>query len=367
MLYRLRSGDDHSRESGASAGAIAASAVVLSCAAFALILSILWLFVPDAEPVHGSVVAAVPAAAGTNSAVSQRPSLDIDGGLIVAPFTAAAFSHVPRLAPDARLTSAPDPALIQNTHRGGLPMIADGRPPRQVYARPHDPADLRAMLAVIIAGTGLSQAASEAAIERLPAAVTLAIDAYAARPDAWAGAARRNGHELLVTIPLQDAGVSLHDRGPRALHANASADENGRRLDAVLGASAGHVGVLAVGGTAFEADRDALKPLLTAGKSRGLLLVDATGSKELLLAERAGRLGTPAVSVDIVLEPAGAEAIDRQLADLKTIADARSSAIVLAYANPATVERLRAWMSGLDDRRYVVAPVSAVADVRNKP
>ena len=75
----------------------------------------------------------------------------------------------------------------------------------------------------------------------------------------------------------------------------------------------------------------------------------------------------PAVSVDVVLEPAGAEAIDRQLADLKTIADARSSGVVLAYANPATLDRLRAWMSGLDERRYVLAPVSAVADASDKP
>ena len=172
MLYRLRSGDSHSLKSGASAWAIAVTAVVLSCAAFALSL---W-----------------PAAADSNSAISPGPSPGLDGGLIVAPFTAAAFSQVPRLAPEAPLTPAPDPALIQNTNSRGLPrMAADGGLPRQVYARPHDPADSRARLAVIIAGTGLSRAASEAAIERLPAALTLAIDAYAARPDAWAGAARR--------------------------------------------------------------------------------------------------------------------------------------------------------------------------------
>jgi polysaccharide deacetylase 2 family uncharacterized protein YibQ len=75
----------------------------------------------------------------------------------------------------------------------------------------------------------------------------------------------------------------------------------------------------------------------------------------------------PAVPVDAVLEPAGAEEIDRQLADLKTIAGARSSGVVLAYPYPAVLERLRAWMSALDDRRYVLAPVSAVAKVNDKP
>jgi polysaccharide deacetylase 2 family uncharacterized protein YibQ len=367
MFNRRGSGDGHSLKSGAPPWAIAVTAVVLSSAAFALTISVLWLFVPDRGPVHGSVEVALPAA-DPNSAVSQRPTPGLEAGLIVAPFTAAPFSHIPRLASEAPLTPAPDPALIQHTAGGGLPRIAaDGRLPRQIYARPHDPAGSRAKLSVIIAGIGLSRPASEAAIEGLPAAVTLAIDAYAARPDAWAGAARRAGHELLVTVPMQEATGSLHDRGPRALLATVSADENGRRLETVLGASTGYVGVLAVGGTAFEADRDGLKPLLAAGRARGLLLVDATGSKDLLLAERAPRLGTPAISVDVVLEPAGAESIDRQLADLMTIADTRASGVVLGYANPAILERLRAWMSGLDDRRYVLAPVSAVVDARDKP
>ena len=114
-------------------------------------------------------------------------STGIDGGLTVSPFTAISFSSLPPLAPSAPLASAPDPALIEFSSAGGLPVIAaDGRLPRQVYARPYEPADGRAKLVVIVAGIGLNKAASEAAIERLPGAVVLAIDAYAARPDAWA-------------------------------------------------------------------------------------------------------------------------------------------------------------------------------------
>ena len=58
---------------------------------------------------------------------------------------------------------------------------------------PHDTADARAKLVIIVAGIGLNKAASEAAIERLPAAVVLAIDAYADRRGRMGarGAARR--------------------------------------------------------------------------------------------------------------------------------------------------------------------------------
>ena len=221
---------------------------------------------------------------------------------------------------------------------------------------------------VIVAGIGLNKAASEAAIERLPGAVVLAIDAYAARPDAWARSARLAGHELLATVPLQEASSNLRDRGPRALRAMASADENGKSLRASLGAFSGYVGVLTVGGTAFRADDGALEPLLAAARSRGLLLVDAAaGGEESPLVRPKAAPALPVVHIDVVLDPAEIGTIDRQLADLQKIAGARSSGVALAYPSPATFERLRAWISTLDDRRYVLTPVSAVIDAKAAP
>ena len=72
--------------------------------------------------------------------------------------------------------------------------------------------------------------------------------------------------------------------------------------------------------------------------------------------ERTERFNIPVLRVDIVLGPAGAGTIDRQLADLEKIAGERSSGIALVQVYPATLERLRAWISALDARRYVLSP-----------
>lgn len=364
---RLRFGGRSPDQRWNSARAIAMG-VALACASFALVVWILWLLAPESSGFAArSVVVTLPSPPDEHPA-ELPASAGIDGGLIVRPMTAAAFSRLPPLAPDAPLAPAPDPALIQATELGGLPVIAaDGRLPRQIYARPHDMADARAKLVIILAGIGLNRAASEAAIERLPAAVVLAIDAYADRPDAWARAARRAGHELLATVPLQEADSSLYDRGPRALRASASADENGKRLETVLGAFPGYVGVLAVGAKASERSDGAFDVLLGAARSRGLLLADGTESKPSPLARMTPSPDTPVFHVDMAINPADALEIDRQLADLEKIAVERSRGIALAQAYPSTLERLRAWMSALDERRYVLAPVSSLLATQGAP
>lgn len=363
----LRLGEYSPDKSRSLAPAIAMG-LALACASFALVVSILWLLAPEGAGFAArSVVVTLPFPPDEHPA-GPPASAGIDGGLIVPPMTAAAFNRLPPLAPDAPLAPAPDPALIQTTAFGGLPVIAaDGRLPRQIYARPHDAADARAKLVIIVAGIGLNRAASEAAIERLPAAVVLAIDAYADRPDAWARAARHAGHELLAMVPLQEADSTLYERGPWALRASASADENGKRLQTVLGAFTGYVGMLGVGARAPEPNDGDFEVLLGAARSRGLLLVDGTEDKAAPLARMTRSPDAPVVRADMVIDPAGALAIDRQLADLEKIAGARSSGVAMAQAYPATLERLRAWMSALDDRRYVLAPVSALITAEGVP
>ncbi len=129
-------------------------------------------------------------------------SAGIDGGLVVPPrrpplsATSAARARHPAGAGGR-------PGADPGHGTGRLPAIAaDGRLPRDIYARPHERGDERAKLVIIVVGIGLNSAASEAAIERLPGAVVLAIDAYADRPDEWARAARRSGHEILATVPM---------------------------------------------------------------------------------------------------------------------------------------------------------------------
>jgi uncharacterized protein len=368
-LRRLLPGDARRGASRTSVRRAALTAVVTSFVASVAILATLWLVAAGGGPTsHREVVIALPPTTETGADGALPPSAGIDGGLVIPPSASAAFGRLPPLARDTPLTPAPDPALIQTTSSGRLPTIAaDGRLPREVYARPHDRRDERARLVIIIAGIGLSRAASEAAIDRLPGAVVLAIDAYAARPDDWARAARQSGHEILATVPLENAAIPFHDDGPRALRLAASADENVQRLHAVLGSLTGYVGALAVGGTTFGEDAVSQQSALDELRERGLLLVDATAVREPPRVRVSGPPG-PLVRVDVSIDDTlSAASIDRRLADVETIAGARSVSVVLARPYPITLERLCAWMSALDDRRFVLAPVSAVVGRDESP
>ena len=102
--------------------------------------------------------------------------------------------------------ATPDPALVEETPAGKLPIVGrDGREPWQVYARHFDATDRRPVVAIVIAGLGLDQAATREAVERLPPAVTLAYSPYASDLAVAIAAARKAGHEVLLGLPMEPA------------------------------------------------------------------------------------------------------------------------------------------------------------------
>jgi polysaccharide deacetylase 2 family uncharacterized protein YibQ len=242
----------------------------------------------------------------------------------------------------------------------GLPRVArDGRAPMQVYAAPFDPATKAPRIAVIIAGVGLDETASEDAIRMLPASVTLAISPYAATPDAAAAAGRHAGHEYLVSIPMEPQGYAANDPGRRALLTSASPLENAQRLDWVLSRLSGYVGATgALGdmrGERFADIQEQMDPVLVVLADRGLLYVDP----------RQGAARLPYVwsrAVDVVIDdPPDAASIDARLADLEKRAHDTGVGLGLIGAiRPVTMDHFIAWVGNLEGRGYALAPVSAI-------
>jgi polysaccharide deacetylase 2 family uncharacterized protein YibQ len=291
-------------------------------------------------PPDSALLEPMPADASRTSAPSDTPRASAPG--------------------DASRTSAPG-----DTPGAGLPRIApDGRTPMQAYATRFDTATTEPRITILIAGVGLDEAASEAAIQALPAAVTLAISPYAAAPDVVAAAARRAGDETLVSVPLEPQGYALNDPGQRALLTTTSPGENARRLDWVLSRFAGYVGATgALGdmrGERFAEVPDQMNPMLATLAARGLLYVDP----------RPGAARLPYVwsrTVDVVIDdPPTAAAIDAHLADLQKHAHDTGAALGLIGAiRPVTMEHLIAWVGNLAGRGYVLAPISAIATAPN--
>jgi uncharacterized protein len=260
--------------------------------------------------------------------------------------------------------AAPDPALVEHAAGDavgvGLPRIApDGRTPMQVYAASFDPATKVPRITIVIAGVGLDETASEDAIRALPAAMTLAVSPYAAAPDDVAAAARKAGHETLVSIPLEPQGYALNDPGRHALLTGAAPAENAKQLNWVLSRLAGYVGATgALGdmrGERFAEVPDQMDPMLTTLAVRGLLYVDPRPG-----AARLSHVWSRTVDV-VVDDPPSAASIDARLADLEKRAHDTGVALGLIGAiRPVTMAHLLAWAGNLAGRGFALAPVSAI-------
>ncbi|HEV2548074.1 MAG TPA: divergent polysaccharide deacetylase family protein [Stellaceae bacterium] len=261
------------------------------------------------------------------------------------------------------LLPAPDPALLETTPKGPLPIISgDGRQSWRVYARPFDRADQRPRVALLITGLGPSGAATETSINDLPGAVTLSFDPYTRRLGEWIELARAAGHEVVLSLPMEPAEYPRFDPGPHTLLTSLSAKENLDRLDWVLSRVTGYVGITNMMGSRFTASEANLLPVFDELKKRGLMFIDGRPSEQSVAGSLAQSMGLPRVVSDQNLDDeATREVIDRHLAALEAQAKRNGSALGVGFAYPVTLERIALWTKTLEQKGLVLAPASALA------
>ena len=264
------------------------------------------------------------------------------------------------------LPPAPDPALVEPTALGPLPRIGpDGRKPWQAYARPFDRADKRPRIAVLLSGLGLSGAATEAAINDLPGAVTLGFNPYAPKLDDWIGSARATGHEVFLSLAMEPVDYPRVDPGPHTLLISLDRQQNLERLQWVLSRGAGYVGVVSSAGSRFTTSQADLLPILDEIKARGLMFVDSRSTENSVAGAVSKSIGLPRAVNDLALDlQASRDAIDQRLQQLEQLARQTGVAIALGEIYPVTIERLAQWIPSLERKGIVLAPISATADMQ---
>ncbi|WP_339833420.1 divergent polysaccharide deacetylase family protein [uncultured Parvibaculum sp.] len=262
------------------------------------------------------------------------------------------------------LPPVPDPALIEMTPDGPLPKIAaDGRTPAQVYARPVPPGTPAARrIALVVSGMGISESATAHAIETLPPEVTLSFAPYGPGMQNWIARARAAGHEVLLELPMEPFGYPQNDPGPYTLLTNLSAEENLSRLSWLMSRFTGYAGVMNYQGARFTASSAAVEETMRALSARGLLYVDNGASARSLAPQLAREAGMPAVQASRIVDPVqNPQVIATSLEVLEEIA-ATGVAIGVASGFPVTVDALAEWARTLEERNFVLVPVSATAN-----
>ena len=273
----------------------------------------------------------------------------------------------------ARLNAAPDPRLLEKSRTGPLPRVgANGARPFEVYARPVllDP-KLNAgapRVALMVGGLGLSTEGDEAAIAKLPGAVTLGFAPYGAAIEERAAEAREAGHETALQAPMEDFSDGTGDSGPHVLKTSASDADNIESLRWLMSRFIGYVAVANHLGGKFTADPKEISPILTEIAARGLGYLDDGASPRSVAPDVAATLAMPWARADLVIDAnPSPEAIEAALARLLDRARKRGSAIGVASASPISVELLARWANGLEAKGVALVPLSALMSAQPSP
>jgi len=259
-----------------------------------------------------------------------------------------------------------DPKLLETTRHGAIPIAAkDGTRSATAYAQPRALAAAKKDLpriAVIVGGLGISAAGTADAAGMLPSFVTFALSPYGADLPKFAERARAEGHELLLQLPMEPFDYPDNDPGPQTLLTSLPVEQNMDRLQWLMSRFQGYVGVISSMGARFTSSEQALKPVLTDTARRGLIYVDDGASTRSIAGQMAGAQNMPFAKTDVVIDavPTPTE-IDHALTRLEMAARQNGVAVGLASAQPATVERIAQWAKKIEDRGFVLVPISMVA------
>jgi polysaccharide deacetylase 2 family uncharacterized protein YibQ len=260
-----------------------------------------------------------------------------------------------------RLKHRPEPALLEKSNFGSIPRISkSGRKPMDAYARP-SPGAGTARIAIVVGGLGLSQSGSKSAIEQLPGAITLAFAPYGNSLRRWMEKARRDGHELLMQVPMEPVGYPEVNPGKHTLTTSANAAQNRKNLHWVMGRMTNYVGMMNYLGAKLGGDADALQPVLEEIAKRGLLYLDDGSAFSSKAKPAAKNAGVPFLQGNIVIDDGRSDAlIQKNLKALEKLARRRGHAIGVASAFPRSVKQIALWIKQAEKRGIEIVPVSAL-------
>lgn len=264
----------------------------------------------------------------------------------------------------APLSSAPDPGLVEVTELGELPIIGkDGRKPWQVYSHPFDKNDKSPRVSIVIVGLGISQVVTDSVIRRLPSPITLAFESQSPTLGAWLTRARQDGHETLLSLPMEPLDFPKSDSGPNSLLTDLSQKDNLKRFLLSLKSGAGYIGITTTTGSGFVSNPEKISPILKETSKRGLLFLDLRLTPSSVTADLAKQFSVPTAVANLQIDKnPSPESISLMLNELESITKNSGKAVGFATPLPITISMLEKWIDTLPEKGIVLSPLSAVVE-----
>jgi len=255
--------------------------------------------------------------------------------------------------------------MLELSQHGNIPQVAsNGDRPQDVYARPSislETANGKPLIAVIVTGLGLSKDGSNSAIDKLPDDFTLAFAPYGKSVAEIARKAREGGHEIMLQVPLEPFDYPQNDPGPQTLLVGQSARSNLDRLYWLMSRFEAYTGIINHMGAKFTSSSGDFEPIMEEIALRGLAYFDDGSSNRSVAPQLAQRSGAAFAIADFTLDDAPSrEKILEQLTRLEVRAREKGHAIGLAAVLPISVRTLTEWAQTLEDKGFILVPVSAL-------
>ena len=231
----------------------------------------------------------------------------------------------------------------------------------QKNARAFNQNDKRPRIAIVVADLGLAAAVADAAIQTLPADISLTFTSLAPDLENWLVKAKAAGHETLLSIPMEPENYPQNDPGPNPLLVSLSKEENVARLRTAMAKAGGYVAVTPSMGEKFVTAEDKLTPVLGTVKDEGVMFLDSTLNKDSLVASLS-RLGKVSFARgDQRLDAAmSSQPMAAQLDALEKIARDKGSAVAILTPYPERFIQIKDWAATLDRKGLVLAPLTAL-------
>ena len=221
------------------------------------------------------------------------------------------------------------------------------------------------IIALIFDDVGVQKARTQTLIDT-KAPLTLSFLPYAEQIQRQVRAARANGHEVLLHLPMEAIDVDAHP-GPHALMLDMSKEEIEENLRLNLSAFDSYIGVNNHMGSKFTQNADAMRIVLKELKARDLIFVDSLTTADSIAAPMAAAMGILSGKRDVFLDNEDdLEKIRAQFTKLEEIARKKGTAIAIGHPRPKTLQVLQEWLIRNENSEFMVVPLSVVLQERQK-
>lgn len=181
-----------------------------------------------------------------------------------------------------------------------------------------------------------------------------------------ARAARANGHEVILHMPMEAMDPAEPKEGSTLL-AGMPRQQVIERMNRSLSTVPSARGISNHQGSKATSDPVLMEVVFRESKRRGLYFLDSYVSNRSVCAEVAGRVGIPFARRAVFLDnELSAPAIQKQLAQLASIASEQGEAIGIGHDRPVMLEILKKAIPALEKAGYTIVPVSELTEVPDR-